>query len=83
MQTLDRRQGGISTQIFLPPQFKNYDRTLMATPFMSRYGKQKIISQSILTTAYVMLPTKKIRNIRPNVVWVLGEGPRDLIQKLY
>jgi hypothetical protein len=39
---------------------------------MSRYGKQKIISQSILTTAYVMLPTKKIRNIRPNVVWVLG-----------
>ena len=36
MQNLDRRQGGISTQIFLPPQFKNYDRTLMATPFMSR-----------------------------------------------
>ena len=36
MQNFDRRQGGISTQIVLPPQFKNYDHTLMATPFMSR-----------------------------------------------
>jgi hypothetical protein len=31
MQNLDSRQGEISTQIFLPPQFKNYDPTLMAT----------------------------------------------------
>ena len=72
-------RGNLCTNLPTPSIQKLWSQ-FMATPFMSRHGKQKIISQSILTTAYVMLPKKKIRNI---LVWVLGEGPRDLIQKLY